>query len=448
MKKLVVYSPQVSNRLTYVLDWLLCERLQLDYIITTSENEPADIIYGNISGNGISIPDQGLLWQNCTNSAINMHRRNEAVIPDCQPAHANWKGIPVLFPNNGEGYTLPFDMLSAIFFLLTRYEEYLPYKADHHHRYPPAESILYKLKCLSRPVADEWVAALKSLLEQKRGAALPLKPFSFLPTYDIDMAYSHAYKGIARIVGAYIRAMLKGDVQQINERTQVLKKKKKDPYDSFSWLRHLHEQYGYRPVYFILCALKTTAYDKNIHPRHPAMTRVIKQLAKEGETGIHPSYNATRYEMVAKEKKALEQIAGNKVMISRQHYIKLKVPDTFRLLLDNEITEDYSMGYGSQLGFRAGTGSSFLWYDLENEKVAKLRIHPFCFMDTTAHYELGLSCEDAFRKLTAMTDVLRRLDSTMITVFHNFSLGTAAEWKGWNVAYEHYLAKMASLKTE
>jgi hypothetical protein len=143
--------------------------------------------------------------------------------------------------------------------------------------------------------------------------------------------------------------------------------------------------------------------------------------------------------MLSKEKKTLEQIAGNAIHISRQHYMRLVIPTTYRLLLNNGIKEDYSMGYGSQLGFRAGTGNSFLWYDVANETITTLRVHPFCFMDTTAHYDMKLSVSEAFERLNAMRTLSEKTGSVMTTIFHNFSLGTDPEWKGWRHAYEHFL---------
>jgi len=131
--------------------------------------------------------------------------------------------------------------------------------------------------------------------------------------------------------------------------------------------------------------------------------------------------------------------------ISRQHYIKMKIPDTCRLLLRNNITDDYSMGYGSHLGFRAGTGNSFSWYDLENETISPLRIHPFCFMDTTAHYEMRLSASEAFEKLNIMCAILEKTGGTLVTIFHNFTLGTGNEWKGWRQAYEHFLQEKSTV---
>jgi hypothetical protein len=436
METIVVYTANTSNRLKYVLDWLLKERMQANYRIVTDLAEVAPdgffISYGTSLPGSISIPDEGLLWGKG--------------ITKTDPQTGMWQDIPTIFATAGAGYSLPFDLFSAIFYLLSRYEEYYPFAPDKHGRYPATDSILYKKGWLLLPVADEWCAALRKQLPAASPTLNIESPhFSYQPTYDIDIAYSHLYKGVGRIMGAYMRAMLKGDVKQINERTKVLKNKQKDPFDSFRWLRQLHKEYDCKPLYFVLSSMRTTRFDKNIHPRHPAMVRVIKNITKDGVIGIHPSYYSEQGDTFSDEKKALEQVAGLPTTISRQHYIRIKTPDTWRLLLANGITADYSMGYGGHLGFRAGTGSSFYWYDVLNESITRLRVHPFCFMDTTAHYEAKLSVTDAFTKLNAMSALLEKTDSTLTTIFHNFSLGTANEWKGWRQAYEHFLMEKSRL---
>ncbi len=435
MDTIVVYCNQNSPRLEYVSDWLFRERLQLNFRIVT---DIADITanehvvgYGVGNETRLSVPMAGLLAETGTHPV--------------NPDKGKWNGIPTFFDMADAGCSLPFDMFSAIFYLLSRYEEYQPYEPDKHGRYPAVESILYKSGVLSRPVVDEWVATFRNLLSDTFDISLPLPLFTFRPTYDIDMAYSHLHKGFGRIAGAYIKALLKIDIRQITTRTKVLKKKQKDPYDSFRWLRQLHKEYGFSPAYFILSAQQTTKFDRNIHPEHPAMVRVIKNLVREtgARIGIHPSYYSDTGDVMKEEKALLEQILKYKTRKSRQHYIRLKIPNTYRLLLKNNITEDYSMGYGSHLGFRAGTGCSFMWYDIENEAPAPIRVFPFCFMDTTAHYEMGLPPSEAFDLLRNMSQSLEETGSMLITVFHNFSLGTDEEWSGWRQAYELFMAEHA-----
>jgi hypothetical protein len=428
MEQVLVYCAATSPRLTYVLDWLLKERLQVSYTIMHNEEEALDaplvIAYGKVLPKAVSVPDTGLLSQ--------------TGFMGTDPEVGTWLNTTTLFATPKKTYSLPFDLFSAIFWLLSRYEEYQAFKPDKHGRYPAKSSILYRKNLLQRPVVDEWINEFRKLLHRS-GADIRTTPFVFQPTYDIDIAYSHLHKGARRIVGAYVRALLKMDMRQLNERIQVMKRKQKDPYDSFRWLRQLHKEYGYKPVYFILAASRATAFDKNISPHHPAMIRVIKNLAKDSTVGIHPSYYSDKDNILQAEKSLLEEIAGQGITLSRQHYIKLQIPNTCRLLLQKGITDDYSMGYGSHLGFRAGTGASFYWYDLQKETTTSLRIHPFCFMDTTAHYEQKLNVQDAFNKLHAMAHILEQTGSTLVTVFHNFSLGTAHEWKGWRHAYETFL---------
>lgn len=430
MNAVIVYTPHISSRLQYTLAWVLGERLRLPYKLCSNPadaaGKPLVIAYGAILPGAICIPTAPLLLQQGT----------DVPVPDT----GQWQHMPTLYPSANAGYTLPFDILSAVFYLLARCEEYSGYTPDKHGRYPAQASILYQMGILHRPIADEWIHALRLLLQEQWHTRLPVPMYSYRPSYDIDIAYSYLHKGLARTTGAWLRALLKADVAQLRSRMEVIRKKQKDPYDSFRWLRQVHKAYGYRPLYFVLCALRTTPFDKNIHPQHPAMVRIIKQLAREGDMGIHPSYYTDKGNALQAEKHTLEQVAGHTTQLSRQHYIRATMPHTWLQLAANGITHDYSMGYGTHLGFRAGTGSPFFWYNLATDEATTMRIHPFCFMDTTARYEAGLTPAQAFDRLNAMTQLLRETGSTLITVFHNFSLGSDDGWKGWRPAYEHFLA--------
>lgn len=426
MQTIAVFVPQLSPRLFYTLDWVFKEQLQLNYRLVTDENSLPEgffISYGKAFTGALFIPDHGLLWQQ--NIDVKYQADFEEKLRYDQSAAA-----------------ISFDVFSAVFYLISRYEEYAPnhFTPDKHNRFPATESLLYKRNLLEIPVVDEWIQTLREILAKYFEIKLPQKMFSFLPTYDIDIAWSYRNKGWKRNTGALAKNILSGKFTDASNRLAVLSGSKKDPYDAFDWMQKLHDQFGIKPVYFILAALRTTPFDKNILPSNPDMQALIRQLTLTGTIGMHPSYFTEKDNSVfEKEQSALAAITDQDITISRQHYIKLRLPETYHQLMLHGITADYSMGYGAHLGFRAGTGNSFNWYDLSKEEETTLRIHPFCFMDTTAHYEQKLAPDVAFERLHQMASRLRNCKSTLITVFHNFSLGTDPEWKGWSDVYAGFL---------
>jgi len=433
MKPILVYSTQTSSRLSYVLDWLFNERLGTGYILITEEAAVKDlpflISYGDFFPNALSIPAVNLLWEQDTKP----HTIPLGVCGD----------IPCLYDVSNDAFTLPFDLFASAFFLLTRYEEYSDtYTPDKHGRYPATESLLYKNGWLQRPLLDEWVLYVRILIRDTFKQTIPEAKFSYQPTYDIDIAYSYRYKGFRRALGGFLKDLSEAKLQRVKERAKVLLSKEQDPYDSYDFLNALHKQYRLSPLYFILAALHRGPFDKNISPAHPRMGALIKRLAEEGTIGVHPSYNTDKTGMLY-EKEILEQAGGQKIDISRQHYIRFMLPHTYYALMQEGIAADCSMGYGTHLGFRAGTGSPFFWYDLKNEKPTGLRVYPFCFMDTTAHFDEGLNTTEAFDALKRMRDYLQDTGSVLITIFHNFSLGTEEQWKGWAEAYQAFISETA-----
>lgn len=433
--RITVWSLQDSPRLRYVLDWLLKEQLGFGYDLTNDATVAGAsrycIAYGYLP-DVISIEPAALLQE----QDVNTHTI----------ARSTWNGLYTLYHKAGSTCTIPFDLFSGIFYLLSRYEEYLDFVPDKHGRYPHNSSVLGMDGVLERPVIDEWIHYLRNLLEEKWQLRTPKKSFRFLPTYDIDIAWSYRHKGGKRFMGAALKELFTGRFTALSQRMQVAVGNRQDPYNAFGWMQVQHARYKLEPVYFILAALQASAFDKNISPDHPAMQALIRQLQATGSIGIHPSYftrdNATK---LAAEKNTCEAITGTTITRSRQHFIRLFFPATYRQLLAAGITEDYSMGYSTALGFRAGTSFSFYWYDLEQEMATTLRIHPFCFMDTTARFDLGLPVGAAFERLKEICVRLVATGGSFITVFHNFSLGTDPAWDGWAAAYAAFLAETTAI---
>lgn len=347
-------------------------------------------------------------------------------------------GQVAFFPTTGD---LPFDILAASFYLLSRYEEYLPYEPDEYGRYAHTNSLAFREGFLDQPLVNCWLQHFKQALLQKFPELLFRKNnFKCILSYDIDIAWSYLHKGFVRTAGGFARSVIKGQWSQVKERWDVLRGKKKDPYDCFEWLDALHLYCRLRPYYFFLVARRQIGYDKNTPTHIKAFRELIEYYAHTYKTGIHPSWQSgDDIDLLAEEKEWLEVVADMEIIRSRQHYIRFHLPDTYRHLIKAGIQKDFSMGYGSINGFRASVCSSFAWYDLKEETTTSLLIYPFCFMDTNSFYEQKDTPQEAYAELVRYHEQVRKLNGIMISIWHNFMLGTDKTFAGWREMFELFM---------
>jgi hypothetical protein len=333
----------------------------------------------------------------------------------------------------------PFDIFAASFYLLSRYEEYLPHEKDSYGRYAHENSLAYREGFLNLPLINIWVKDLAEKMKEKfSDFSFQHSPFNFQPTYDIDIAFSYKHKGLLRNIGGFIKS-------PAVERIKVLTGAKSDPFDCYRWLSQLHEQFNLDPVYFFLVAEKNGQFDKNILPHKNVMWNLIKYHAKKFNIGLHPSWQSgDNITLLKQEKELLEAMSETTILKSRQHYIRFNLPEGYKQLLNAGFSADYSMGYGSINGFRASVASSFYWYDLEKEMQTSLRIHPFCFMDANAYYEQKQSPEQTLNELQHYLSICKTINGTFISIWHNNFLGTAPEFKNWRDLYAAFIAQAQS----
>jgi len=436
---LILYSHNITSRLQYVADFIAKE-LQVDsFSITSSEKEFSDypgprINYSDkqISATETWIKPHGLLFE------TGVREQNTGCF------HVN--GYKAFFKTGGD---MPFDIFSACFYLLSRYEEYLPHIKDSYGRYAHENSLAYKEKFLNQPLINVWLQDFKKLLQQKfpqftviaiRQVAEKQHESKFLPTYDIDIPWSYIHKGPWRNAGGFIRSLFKGQWPLLKERAMVLLRKQKDPFDAYEWLNKLHEQYRLKPYYFFLIPEKRGRYDKNIPPSSEAMQALIHDHVARYPVGIHPSWKSGDDDsLLKKEIETLSLFSGNPVVSSRQHYIRFNLPGGYRRLIVNGIKYDFSMGYGSINGFRASVASPFYWYDLENEKQTGLMLFPFCYMEANSFYEQNSTAKQALEEMRYYYWAVKSVNGHFIMIWHNSFLGTDKASKGWRDIYEQFI---------
>ena len=431
---MIVFSHTITPRLRYILDFIGKQTIGrpfqgINEIETFRQHTGPKINYSKerITESEFRIKNTGLLFEEET---------REQII-ECFETN-NYKAF---FKTEGD---FPFDIFAASFYLMSRYEEYLPHKKDIYGRYAHENSLAFKENFLHLPLINIWIEDFKNCLQLKFPTLTTHpSPFTFLPTYDIDEAYSYKYKQWWRTIGGLMRSAVKGDWQMMGERWRVVFGKQKDPFDSFDWMDQLHQQFDLRPIYFFLISKKTGKYDKNISPSKRSMKHLIREHGDRYSIGIHPSWQSGDDPGKLKlEILKLSHIVGKQINSSRQHYIRFTLPQTYRQLIDLGIESDFSMGYGSINGFRASVTSSFFWYDLEKEEQTKLLLYPFCFMEANSFYEQKYSTQKAFEELKHYFDIVRSVNGTLITIWHNSFLGKAKKFNGWREVYEQFISSM------
>lgn len=342
--------------------------------------------------------------------------------------------LPLLFPTDKGD--LAFDPLSASFYIVSRYEEYKSDQVDEHQRFPAAASLQSELGILHLPIVQVWAQILKEALV-KKFPSLQFRPqeYSFLPTFDIDMAWSYKEKGWYRTLGAGLKSLIQFDLKNLQKRWNTINQKVHDPFDTFQYIDGQLEKLDLKPIYFFLVA-RRSQYDKNISPENTNFIKLIQSIAKENKVGLHPSYFSEKY--FENELNTLTHILQKPVDQSRQHYLRLNLPKTYRKLIANNIKTDYSMGYPDRLGFRNGLAIPSQWYDLEQEKISPLVIYPFQVMDVTLKNYLKLSPENALLETCKIIDTIKKYGGTFIPIWHNSSFDT--QWDGWKKVFEEMLS--------
>lgn len=424
---LLIYTPNIQPRITYIFNHILVNILGLTYTFTT--NQRTFITYAEAKFNYSGLPFGDELH-------IGLHRfiDNKKIKPQ-KLTFINYDTYKVPFAVDAGIFN--FDIFSAAFYLLSRYEEYLPSQLDSHNRYQAENSLAFTNNFLQLPVIDSWAYALFDNLKLRYpDLKNPVKKFTFTPTIDIDNPYYLKTEGIKIKSIKILKALLKGNFSVLTH----------DPFDTYTYLKNLHQKYNLQPIFFFLVGNKHE-YDTapNFLEKKQLYLKLMHEISKYATIGIHPSYFSNISTVILKSELLhfVFALRDKKIENSRQHFLILSLPDTYKNLIEIGIKNDYTMGYASQTGFRASTCTPFYWYNLETEKVSNLKIHPFAVMDQTLKKYLGLSKKDALANTKTLIDEVKKVNGNFTSVWHNETLSNFGTWQGWQKVYEDMLAYAA-----
>jgi hypothetical protein len=332
------------------------------------------------------------------------------------------------------------DPLASIFYLLSCYDDYLSEDSDQHDRYPVKSSLVYNYGWLDKLMVERWCEEVLLFIEAENKTKIETNkiPFKVIPTFDIDNAFAYRLKEGFRKWMSVSKDLLRFDKKRIRERRRVLKEGVRDPYDTYDIIEGIIEK-GYEVKIFWLLGDFGT-YDRNVSYENDELRELIKSFSKLCSVGLHPSYQSNDSRSVLLEEKSrIEEIIGDEVTLSRQHFLKLNIPYTYEQLISVGSLNDYTLGFAELPGFRAGIARSFLWYNLKKEIITELNIHPFSYMDGTLNEYMELSTESAKSKIDDLKNEVRKYGGDFIMIWHNETIGDYGKWEGWKSVLDHSL---------
>ncbi|CAM4103944.1 hypothetical protein SAMN06265348_103424 [Pedobacter westerhofensis] len=152
--KLLVYVPLLTPRIKYIFNFIFNDVLQTQVAFSSNVSEFKVSELPKITYGDQPVGDEPFFRQ----SAFLL---SHTIL---QPTIKTTTFGDTIVPFAVDNSSLPFDVFAAAFYFVSRYEEYLPFTADHEGHYPAEASLQSKLKLLEFPVVDGWALMLKNML--------------------------------------------------------------------------------------------------------------------------------------------------------------------------------------------------------------------------------------------------------------------------------------------
>lgn len=119
------------------------------------------------------------------------------------------------------------------------------------------------------------------------------------------------------------------------------------------------------------------------------------------------------------EKKTLEELTYRRIVGSLNFDYVVNLPERYRKLVEGEIQRDFSMVYEDVVGFRSGSCTPFLFYDLDYEIKTPLVIHPVAF--TTKAFNKRYE-SDSLQQINRIFRSVAEVNGTFSIFFSNEDL--------------------------
>lgn len=214
---------------------------------------------------------------------------------------------------------------------------------------------------------------------------------------------------------------------------------KEEPYWNFEKIMEIEEKYEVRSTFFFLNETKNIDL---LHPKNWALSlgkysfsdekiaEIMQKLHANGwEIGLHGSYDSYKNkELLAKEKKLIEDVIGDKIVGIRQHYLNLEIPHTWKIQKEVGFEYDASFGSNYEIGFREEKYLPFRPFDDQFLEI------PLTIMDSTL-FQNSKSISNAWAKCKELIEQAEKRGALLTVLWHQ-RVFNEKEFLRWSEIYE------------
>jgi hypothetical protein len=372
-----------------------------------------------------------------------------------EPAHVAMDGVPALYTgeepkallyHRDASVFLGFDLVLAAFWLLSRQEELGDSDRDAMGRFVGSKGWLMRRDLAETPIVNLYAALLETALwtaAQRQDVPLVRKGqwpygqrYTVVLSHDVDeVGRFEPGRGVRLFMQAFgqssARAIARGAYFAAAGLSRSLAWWT-DPYWNFDAITSLESQNGFRSTFFFVPEARSVSRDPPYEIDTARMRDLLARLRAGGwELGVHGNFDSSMDAgLLRSQRQRLERVGGAAVHGIRQHYLQLRVPDSFRAQAMAGFAYDSSLGYHDCLGFRAGAAFPFHPYDLAACQPLPLLELPLTVMDGPLFWDLGLTPQEATTRTLALLDTVQSQRGLAVLLWHQ-RVWNAKKYPGW-----------------
>ena len=289
------------------------------------------------------------------------------------------------------------DIVYATFFYTSRAEEVINTQRDEHGRFAAKYSILSQKSRLQIPRLDEYARLVLKQLQQP----LPEPGFAHVYlTHDID-AISQ-YRSLHGTVGGILR----GEGKQVLAAWQDIHN---DPLYTFPWLLEQDAQVPNADVIYFVKRTNGRGLDYPQYCLWGPDYKQLKHMLRHSNVymGVHGSYYGS-----------IPRIEYSKMF--RAHFLRSSLEHMQRLA-DAGYTDDFTMGFADQAGFRLQTSRAVRWINPQTMQLTNLTLHPLLIMDNTLSQTnyMNLTEDEAYFLCERLIEKVKLHHGDLCLLWHN-----------------------------